>query len=260
MKNVPSQNVIAVIAVAVVVGCSHGDISVPNQQDPNATFQVGQVVGGATKQLEVDPSQIGKFLPQPELLTPGEAGRADLVYLDANTDFASYRNVLIDPVTIWAGPTSDLNSVSADQKRALVNAAYSDIYNALKGHCHMVQKAGPNTLHLRFALVDTKVPNAALDTVATYAPYASTAYSLASVAFNNGVGYFSGTATGEGYATDAASGKLLWEAVDKRGGTTAVVANTLDNWRDVRHVFEAWGVQLRERLQELGVCRKQTKA
>ena len=260
MKHLACGIGLPALLAAGLVGCSYGDISVPNQQDPNATFQLGQVVGGATKQLEVDPSQVGKFLPQPELLTPGGAGRADLVYLDPNANFASYRNVLIDPVTIWAGPNSDLNSVPADQKRALANAAYSDIYNALKGHCHMVQKAGANTLHLRFALVDTKIPNAALDTVATYAPYASTAYSLASVAFNNGVGYFSGTATGEGYATDASSGKLLWEAVDKRGGTTAVVANTFDNWRDVRHVFEAWGVQLRERLQELRICRKQVKA
>ena len=45
-------------------------------------------------------------------------------------------------------------------------------------------------------------------------------------------------------------------AVDKRGGTTSFAANTLDNWRDVRHVFEAWGVLLRERLQQAGVCRK----
>ena len=117
--------------------------------------------------------------------------------------------------------------------------------------------AESNTIHLHFALVDTKVPNATINTVATYAPYASSAYSVASLAFNKGVGYFSGTATGEGFATDATSGALLWEAVDKRGGTTALVANTLDNWRDVRNVFKAWGVQLRERLQELGVCRKQ---
>ena len=265
--NLYSRSVLPALIAAAVAGCSHGDISishgdisVPNQQDPNATFQVGQVVGGATKQLAVDSSQVGKFLPQPELLAPGGAGRADLVYLDPNANFADYHSVLIEPVSIWAGPNSDLSSVPADQQRALANAAYSDVYNALKGHCHMVQKAGPNTIHLHFALVDTKEPNAALNTVATYAPYASTAYSLASVAFNHGVGYFSGTATGEGFATDATSGKLLWEAVDKRGGTTAVVANTLDNWRDVRHVFEAWGVQLRERLQELGVCRKQTKA
>ena len=42
---------------------------------------------------------------------------------------------------------------------------------------------------------------------------------MASFAFNKGVGYFSGTATGEGFATDAVNGELLWEAVDKRGGT-----------------------------------------
>jgi hypothetical protein len=163
---------------------------------------------------------------------------------------------MIDPVTIWTGPSSELNGVPADQKRALANAAYADIYAALKGHCQMVQTASPGTIHFRFALVDTKEPNAVLNTVATYAPYASTAYSVASFAFNKGVGYFSGSATGQGFATDAVNGTLLWQAVDKRGGTTAFVANTLDDWRDVRHVFEAWGILLRDRLQELGVCRK----
>ena len=120
----------------------------------------------------------------------------------------------------------------------------------------MVRKASPGTIQFRFALVDTKQPNAVLNTVATYAPYASTAYTLASFAFNRGVGYFSGTATGEGFATDAMNGTLLWQAVDKRGGTTTFVANTLDNWRDVRHVLEAWGILLRDRLQQLGVCRR----
>jgi hypothetical protein len=257
MKNFASRNVITAIVAAAIAGCSHGEISNPIQQEPSATVQLGQVVGGATKQMTVDAPEVGKFLPQPELLAPGGPGKADLVYLDPNANFPSYHKVLIDPVTIWAGPNSELNSVPADQQRALANAAYSDIYNALKGSCQMVQKAEPNTIHLRFALVDTKEPNATINTVATYAPYASTAYSVASFAFNKGVGYFSGTATGEGFATDATSGKLLWEAVDKRGGTTALVANTLDNWRDARHVFEAWGVQLRTRLQELGVCRKQ---
>jgi hypothetical protein len=60
----------------------------------------------------------------------------------------------------------------------------------------------------------------------------------------------------EAFGTDAAKGTLLWEAVDKRGGTTALVADTLDNWRDVRNSFRAWGVQLRTRLQDLRVCRR----
>ena len=113
---------------------------------------------------------------------------------------------------------------------------------------------GPGTLVLRFALVDASTPNAAVNTVATYTPYVSTAYGLASVAFNNGVGYFSGTATAEFYAIDATTGALVWQAVDKRGGTTAMVANTLNNWRDVDHAFQAWANQLAAGLQRNGVC------
>lgn len=68
-------------------------------------------------------------------------------------------------------------------------------------------------------------------------------------------GGFSGAATGEGYATDATTGSLLWEAVDKRGGTTALAENTLNTWLDVDHAFQAWSEQLATQLQEFGACR-----
>ena len=107
---------------------------------------------------------------------------------------------------------------------------------------------------LQFAIVNAKLPNAALNTLALYAPYESTAYAAASLLFNKGVGYFAGTATVEGYATDAANGTLLWQGVDKRGGTTAAVENTLNTWLDVHHAFQSWSNQLVSRLQLLGVC------
>jgi hypothetical protein len=55
----------------------------------------------------------------------------------------------------------------------------------------------PGTIRLRFALVNATTPDAAVNTVATYAPYVSTAHSLASLAFNKGVSFFAGTATAE---------------------------------------------------------------
>jgi hypothetical protein len=110
-------------------------------------------------------------------------------------------------------------------------------------------------MRLKFALVDVKPSNAAENTVATYTPYVGAAYSAASFAFNKGVGYFAGTASAEGYATDATNGTLLWEGVDKRGGTTAMVENTLDTWLDVHHAFEAWSSQIASKLQQAGVCR-----
>ncbi len=214
------------------------------------------MVGGATKQMKEGVRPVSGFLPRPELLTPGGPGRAALVYFNRDVNPSTYRKILLDPVTIWAGPNAELRTVPANQQRDLANVFYADLYNALKTHCQMVRTVSPNTIHLRVALVDTREPNAAINTVATYTPYASTAYTVASRVFNKGVGYFAGTATVEAFGVDAVNGTLLWEAVDKRGGTTAVVANTLDNWRDVRHAFEAWGVQARTRLQELGVCRK----
>jgi hypothetical protein len=178
------------------------------------------------------------------------------VYFNRNADPSTYHKILLDPVTVWAGPNSALRTVPANQQRELANLFYSDLFKALKSKCALVKTPSPNTIHLRVALVDTKEPHATLNTVATYVPYVRTAYNVSSHLFNKGVGYFAGTATVEAFAVDAVDGTLLWEAVDKRGGTTALASNTLDNWRDVRHAFEAWAVQTRTRLQEVGVCHK----
>ncbi len=240
----PPQWIAAAIMTTVLSGCSQlglsdpfqkGGLSNPIEQQPNATIQAGQVVGGATKEMTAGVRPVGGFLPYPELLRPGGPGRAALVYVSPK--MSSYSKLLLEPASVISGPGSDLNNVSAKEKMAVANAFYSDIYNALKGHCQLVRTASPGTARLKFALVDAKIPNAVVDTVATYAPYASTAYSVASFAFNKGVGYFAGTATVEGFAADAVDGTLLFEAVDKRGGTTTVVADTLDNWRDIRHAF-----------------------
>jgi hypothetical protein len=48
---------------------------------------------------------------------------------------------------------------------------------------------------------------------------------------------------------------LLWQAVDKRGGTTSMLENTLDNKLDIDHAFVAWSNQIASRLQQMGVCR-----
>jgi hypothetical protein len=219
------------------------------------SFQPGQIIGGGTKQI-TDVQPVAGFLPERSLLRPGGSGRADLVYRNPTANFASYNKVILEPVAIWAAPDSPLNSVPVDQRQAAANTFYSDLYKALSRRCQMVTSPSPGTMRMRFALVDAKIPNAAVNTVATYTPYASTAYGLASLAFNNGVGYFAGTATAEGYATDATNGGLLWEAVDKRGGTTAVAENTLNNWNDVDHAFQAWSEQLASRMQELGACQR----
>ena len=57
-------------------------------------IQTSQIIGGGTKQIaDVDPDT--RFLPEPDRLAPGGAGRADLVYLNPTVSFASYNKVLL---------------------------------------------------------------------------------------------------------------------------------------------------------------------
>jgi hypothetical protein len=219
----------------------------------DSPIQPGQIVGGATKQIDqVQP--VDGFLPQPTLLQPGGNGRAALYYINPDANLSAYSKIMLDPVQIYTSAGSQLSEVPARQRTVAANTFYSDLFAAMKKNCNMAKAPGPGTLRMKFALVDAELPNPVANTVATYVPYVSTAYSATSLVFNGGVGYLAGTATAEGYATDSVKGTLVWQAVDKRGGTTALVKNTFDSWLDVHHAFEAWSAQLVQGLQNAGIC------
>jgi Protein of unknown function (DUF3313) len=213
----------------------------------------GQLIGGGTKQI-AGAQAVDGFLPKPDLLAPGGPGQSDQVYIKPG-GFPGYTQVMLDPVVIVYGPSSDLATVAPEQREALVNSYYSDLFKAISKHCTVAHQTGPGVMLLHFALTDATASNAAVKTVATYAPYVSTAYSAASVLFNKGVGYFAGTASSEAFGTDAATGELLWQAVDSRGGTNSLVTNSFNDWLDVDKAFTAWSEQLTTKLKTLGICK-----
>lgn len=185
---------------------------------------------------------VGGFLPDPSLLQPGTSGQADLVYFRPNTNWASYHKVLLEPVTVWRDPSAASN-ISPDERKALADAFYTNVYNALAQRCQMVDRHSPGTAVIRLAVVGATPSDATMDTISTYVPQARTLETLASHAFNSGTAYFTGQVTAEGYARDASSGALLWQAVDKRAGTKSVHRDTLNSWGDVDDAFKAWGDQ-----------------
>jgi len=247
MKDRSSGRVFSLLIVAVVIGAT---LAACEQHPAQAVF-------GSTRQI-TDVQPVAGFLPDPSLLQPGAPGQAALVYRNPTVNFAFYDKVFLDPATIWTAPDSALNSVPESARQAAANRFYTDLYKALSKHCLMVTSLSrPGTMHLRIALTDVRTAPVLLNTVATYAPFGlSTGYSLASLVFNSGVGRFAGRAAAEGYATDPTTGTLLWQAVDKRAGTTALISNTFNSWLDIDRAFRAWSVQLAGRLRELGACRK----
>ena len=224
-----------------------------SQNSQSGPLQAGQFIGGGTRQIPVSAAP-GTFLPDRALLKPGGKGRADLVYIDPQADPASFRQVLLEPVAVWADPGSDFSKVPANQQAALANAFYASLYKDLAAHCRMATAPAPDTLRIRVALVDARATNPVVTTIATYAPYVDAAYSLEALTLNHGVGYFAGTATAEAYATNAATGALVWEGLDRRGGTTAMIENTTDRWLDVHHVLTLWSSQLAAKLRSLAAC------
>jgi hypothetical protein len=227
-----------VLALASVAACTKAD-----------------VVGGGTKEMTVDAVPVADgFLPRPELLAHNQGTLWDLTYLRPGLNPQAYRAIYLAPVAILTGPHSQLATLPADQREKLANTLYSDVYTAVRKSCRVARGPGPGVLQFHMALSDAVSSNGVTKTLASYVPYVNVAYKASSAAFNGGVGYFSGTATAEAYATDGATQELLWQGVDKRGGNSPLLQDTTDNWLDVNHVFQAWAAQLVTRLQSTGIC------
>jgi hypothetical protein len=194
------------------------------------------------------------YLPNPSLLQPGEKGQMDLVYFTPTVRFPSYNKVMLAPVTFQTTPGSTVNDIPAEERQALVNSFHADLHDAISQRCRMVNAAAPDTMLVRIAIVDAKQSDATVNTVATYVPQARMLDTVTGYAFNDGVGNFVGSATVEGYATDATKGTLLWQGVDKRAGANAIGSDSLDTWGDVKNASKAWSEHFAMRLAELGAC------
>ncbi|MBI3795551.1 MAG: DUF3313 domain-containing protein [Deltaproteobacteria bacterium] len=214
----------------------------------------------ATKQVALPtptmaaPTPGSAFLPDPSLLQPGKTGQVDQVYLNSNANWGSYTKVMLDPVTIWSGRGSNMDKASLREQKALADSFYTDLHTAVSKKCQMVTEPTPGTMRWQIALVDASSANPFLNTLSTYEPHVHLLVVVAGYAFNDGVGYWVGQATAEGYARDAMTGTLLWEGQDKRAGTKNMGRDTLNSWDDVDNAFKAWAAQFAKRLDELGAC------
>ena len=208
-----------------------------------------------TKEVTMEqPPPASAVLPEPALLQRGTTGEVDQVYLNPSANWASYTKVILDPVTIWTGRGSDMAKASPAEQKALADAFYTELHNAVAKRCQMVTEPSPGTMRWHIALVDATSANPFLNTLSTYEPQVHLLDVAAGYAFDHGVAFWVGEATAEGYARDATTGTLLWEGADERAGTKALGRDTFNSWDDVDNAFKAWAEQFATRLDELGAC------
>ena len=174
-----------------------------------------------------------------ELLRPGDDQQAQLRYLRPGVNWAGYRKVLLDPVTIWKGQESTGQGISPQDEQMLANYFYSVIRGAFeKQGFKLVSAPEPESLRVQVAVTKANEANVALNVVSTVVPQLRLASSLDQLA--TGKPAFVGEAQVEVKATDAFTGQLLAAGIDHRVGGKTLDASTFQSWGDVEAMMRLW--------------------
>ncbi len=185
------------------------------------------------------------FLGDYSILQPGPDGGAKLVYQNPEANIGSYKDIWLVPVTIWSGEGSQMNELSAEDKKLVADRLYSVVHARLAKDYTMVETAGPSTMRIAIAITSAESSYPVLDTVSTIIPIGLGVSTLKAIA--TGRPAFVGEASVELRATDAANGTLLFEAVDSRVGTKNPT-QFWNEWEDVDAAFSYWADRLGYKL------------
>lgn len=168
---------------------------------------------------------------------------ARLRYVRQGVDWASYGNVLVDPVQFWR--SSDLQGgLTHDQSQMLVNYMHAALRRELAKGYVLVEQPGAQTLRISTVLTRAGKRSVTLDTISTVVPQLRLPSEAAAVL--TGKPSFVGEVSFEGKVADARTGQVLGAALDTRvGGKTL---KNMDSWSDVRAGIDYWARSLGARL------------
>ncbi|MCP4577302.1 MAG: DUF3313 domain-containing protein [Deltaproteobacteria bacterium] len=188
------------------------------------------------------------FLEDYSILQKGGEDGMNLVYVNSKTDFAHYDKIIVDPLTIWLSPKSNLSKVLPKERQNLANELHAVIVKEFKKNFQIVNIAGPGTMRFRVALIDVKESDPTLDTISTYIPQVRLLQAAATIGSETAA--FVGEASAEAEARDAQTGELLGAVVARRAGTKALGDSTFDSWDDARRIFKKWAEQVRMYMEK----------
>ena len=148
-------------------------------------------------------------------LKEGTGSQPQLYYVNPNTNWKNYTQMLVDPVLIWRGANSDIK-VSQTDAQHIANRFHQLLVSTLAQDYRIVKIPAPGTIRLRVALTDLKKTRVVLNTLSTIDPQARVASRLAGLV--TGEPLFT-VEVGMGFkALDAGTGTLMSAGVDERVG------------------------------------------
>jgi hypothetical protein len=204
----------------------------------------------AAKALEegqaLPPAVTGFLGPDASKLQPGGKGKAALVWVNPNAQWAQYTKIMIKPVEFWAGEDS---KVSPEDQKVLTTYFYNQLQTTLAKNFTIVSQPGPGVLVLRIALMDATTATPGLRTISVVVPQArilNLGQSLATGSYA-----FVGSAEAEMMATDGVTGEVLAEAVDQRAGGMGMKGAASFQWGDAENAMDYWAQTISDRFMAM---------
>ncbi|MDA8164242.1 MAG: DUF3313 domain-containing protein [Desulfobacteraceae bacterium] len=197
------------------------------------------VGGGCAETKQAKNVQPSGFLGDYSLLRPGKGDEALLRYRNPAADIKKYRKIMIVPVRIFQ-PKGASEAQKADLQKLAGNF---NVYltRELEKDYQIVQTPGPDTMKIESAITGAEKSGRGMDLVSSALPIG--------MVLSAGKDFATGKPTGVGEismemrVTDAATGELLGEAVDRRvGGKNP--SGMFDAWNDANQAMQYWAKQL----------------
>lgn len=176
-------------------------------------------------------------------LVAGNKDQIGMRYVNPTAQWASYKQVMISPVTFWGG---DSSQVSAADQQTLVNYFNQQLQQELGKKFTLVQQPGPGVLKIEVAMTDAETATPVLRSVTMIVPQAHMVSNLKYLA--TGTFPFVGGAQGEIRITDSVTGKTLFEGLDRRIGGGSFTTGFQWQWGDAENAITKWSELLTERL------------
>ena len=183
------------------------------------------------------------------MLKEGNEDEALLSYWKKGVNWARYKKIILEPVVIKKIPDSELNEMTHVENYRLKELLDYRMQEALKTGFKLVNKPGPDTLFVQFAITDVETSTVLLDMFSSVYPSARTLSALKHLV--TGTESFVGKASIEGKIIDSSTGDLLMASADARAGGKTLTGST-NEWDDIEESYKYWAAQLSYQL-----CMKQ---
>jgi hypothetical protein len=197
-------------------------------------------LGGCASGRQARNVQTTDFLGQyKSLLKPGQPEEEPLLlYRNPKANWAGYKKILLEPVTVWGDPN---HALSAEQQRDLeqvVDAFFASLRQKLSADYEMADAAGAGVMRARVAIENSQAGKTTLKVASRGVPYGGPAGAVWTLI--TGKPAFVGETSIEFIVQDGATGELLAAGADRRVGGDSFNKQYLSSWGDVKNALDFW--------------------